>query len=798
MFSRLAALALLCFATESAAGEVNIKRDAYGVPHIYADNVYDLYYGYGFSIAQDRLFSLDMTLRSVQGRVAEVLGREYLDYDRRIVRNFTPASIVQQINALPEKQKDILRGYAAGINRWLAEIGKNPGELLPKQFIDFDFSPKETWRDYDVAVIFIGSMVHRFGDYNSEQANTDIFNALTAKHGEEKAAIIYNLLNSAEDAGAPTTIPRGDWRKPEGESLRMSEPERPAPAYGLAPANYGREAAPVSGFSNLALFGKSKLTGADAVLLNGPQFGTYTPAYTYSVGLHGAGFDVVGNTPYGYPAVMFAQNGKIAWGSTWGAGDNVDLFALKLNPENADEYFYKGRYVPFEKREVGIAVKGARPEKVTVHHSVHGVVIEHDPESGIAIAKKRSWYGKELAQLMGWVEIMQSQNYAEFLAAAAKSSINVNLYYADAKGQIGYVFGGHYPKRAPGHSGRLIADGGGSMDWQGIFSFAHNPKLLNPSAGMLMNWNNRPAEGVASPDMWYYTWGMADRVRIMHDYFAKKESYAPSEIWDAVVGRFSFADVNAQYFMPYFEEILADTSISRKTRRAVRALLAWDLQIRDADRDGRFDGLAPAIFAAFLPVFLETVFADDIPESHLSFYADTAHGTPEAPKLSGWNLSIGTKLSVAAMAKQGQLAYDFLNGERPAHVILKSLDGALAQLEMKHGGNMGNWRAPVISNHFQNRNFNGIPQSGEDEFHKTHSYMNRGTENNMTVFKDGRVRFYEIVPPGQSGFIAPNGDRAKHYDDQMRLYDDLKYKEVSFYRRDVEKTAVSDITLKTD
>ncbi len=92
--------------------------------------------------------------------------------------------------------------------------------------------------------------------------------------------------------------------------------------------------------------------------------------------------------------------------------------------------------------------EGWPAEIITVCHSVHGVVVEHDPEAGIAIAKKRSWYGKELTQLMDWIEIMKAQNYDEFLTAAAKSSINVNLYYADAEGQIGYVFGGYYPKRA--------------------------------------------------------------------------------------------------------------------------------------------------------------------------------------------------------------------------------------------------------------------------------------------------------------------------------------------------------------
>ncbi len=40
----------------------------------------------------------------------------------------------------------------------------------------------------------------------------------------------------------------------------------------------------------------------------------------------------------------------------------------------------------------------------------------------------------------------------------------------------------------PNHNGRLIANGGSSMDWQGIFSFVHNPKLITPSTDMLMNW----------------------------------------------------------------------------------------------------------------------------------------------------------------------------------------------------------------------------------------------------------------------------------------------------------------------
>ena len=46
--------------------------------------------------------------------------------------------------------------------------------------------------------------------------------------------------------------------------------------------------------SNMWIVGKDKAQDARAILLNGPQFGWFNPAYVYSVGLHGAGFNVIG------------------------------------------------------------------------------------------------------------------------------------------------------------------------------------------------------------------------------------------------------------------------------------------------------------------------------------------------------------------------------------------------------------------------------------------------------------------------------------------------------------------------
>ncbi|MBT7952837.1 MAG: penicillin acylase, partial [Gammaproteobacteria bacterium] len=116
---------------------VKIIRDFFGVPHIYADNTYALFYGYGYAVGQDRLFQMEMVKRTTSGRVAEVLGKEYLKVDITVRQGFDPNSLHRQIEALSEKELAAFKGYAAGINQWIKEVELNPTELMPKEFIDF-------------------------------------------------------------------------------------------------------------------------------------------------------------------------------------------------------------------------------------------------------------------------------------------------------------------------------------------------------------------------------------------------------------------------------------------------------------------------------------------------------------------------------------------------------------------------------------------------------------------------------------------------------------------------------------
>ena len=60
---------------------VEVIRDRFGVPHIFAKNTADLFFAQGFVVAQDRMWQLEMWRRNGEGKLAEVLGKDYLRRD---------------------------------------------------------------------------------------------------------------------------------------------------------------------------------------------------------------------------------------------------------------------------------------------------------------------------------------------------------------------------------------------------------------------------------------------------------------------------------------------------------------------------------------------------------------------------------------------------------------------------------------------------------------------------------------------------------------------------------------------
>ena len=796
-FLRLILLIFTLLAGPLSAAEITIIRDEYGTPHVYAENTYGIYYGYGYSIAQDRLYQMDMAKRSTQGQVSEVLGADYVDFDISTRANYDPVSIMSQLALLNEDDRNIFEGYAVGMNAWIDEVTANPETLMPKQFIDNDFQPKH-WTGFDVAMIFIGSMGNRFGDYNTELENQRLLNGLVDMHGESTAWNIFNQLNPLYDPTAPTTVPKSDSPStallPATPAIEEQWFQNLASIEVNTPLNNtGRQQA----FSNMVIVGKDKSSDANAILLNGPQFGLYTPAYTYSIGLHGAGFDLVGNSPFGYPAVLFGHNQNISWGSTWGAADVVDIYRETLNPENHDEYLFMGRYLPFEHRKEIIRIKGEDPLEIDVLKTVHGLVISIDEANAVAYSKKRTWSGRELDTLLGWVESTKANNHDEWTAQAARSAMNINFYYADNEGNIGYALTGSYPQRHPSHDNRLPASGEGDMEWLGRIPFSENPQVYNPETGYIANWNNRPGgSNLSNPDEYWYSWSRADRVEVFTNLIEAQERFTAEEIRE-LVAETAMTDPNARYFTPYIELAIENLNSSDPTKTIASKLLQWDFLSRDLDGDGYYDNVASVIFQTWLPLMLEAVLEDEL-EDFFPMFADAGH-PQEVIFDSGMNISVGTKTVYEALLGEEsgiEQKHDFFNGQDPLVLIRETLETARLQLQAHYGPDIDDWHFPIAISSFSNRNFLNIPQAGEDEIVSTSIFMNRGTENNQVIFGlDGTVTALEAVPPGQSGFIDSDGNKSKYYGNQLEYYDTFSYKEIWLDIEDVNAHADSIISL---
>src|SRR3982751_6338617 len=110
--------------------KVEILRDRWGVPHIYAQNADDLFFANGYMNARDRLFQMDMWRRRATGKFAEVLGGAYVERDR-MARLFRYRGDWQkEWSSYAPDTYQIARAFTNGINAYIKSLnGKRPVEF---------------------------------------------------------------------------------------------------------------------------------------------------------------------------------------------------------------------------------------------------------------------------------------------------------------------------------------------------------------------------------------------------------------------------------------------------------------------------------------------------------------------------------------------------------------------------------------------------------------------------------------------------------------------------------------------
>ncbi len=470
-------------------GPVEVIRDRWGVPHIYADSAEDLFFGQGYVHAQDRLWQMEVQRRVGSGRLSEVLGEATLEIDRffRVLGLHRAAEA--EAEALDDETRRVLEAYAAGVN---AYMDSRPGRLSV-EFSLLRFVP-QPWRPID-SLYWAKMMAWNLsGNWISELIRA----RLTAKLGADRAADLEPRYPSDNPPIVPgASLPEGATPPPNGwrskalhdalkliEDLFQANPGATPPAAppGLTPA---------SGGSNQWVVAGGRSATDRPLLANDIHLSVQMPPMWYLIHLVGGDYNVTGGSLLGLPGVVVGHNEHCAWGLTTAWQDVQDLYIEKPNPDDPNQYEYQGEWGAAEVITEEIRVKG-RDEPVLEEVVVtrHGPIVSRLVDEDTPLALR--WAALEPSNLVGSaLRYDRAHNWQEFRAALGDWSVpGHNFVYADVEGNIGHLQAGWVPIRAKGHGMAPVPGWTGEYEWQGYLPLDEWPQAYNPDSGWLATANN--------------------------------------------------------------------------------------------------------------------------------------------------------------------------------------------------------------------------------------------------------------------------------------------------------------------
>ncbi len=451
---------------DGVSGPVEIIRDRWGVPHIYAGSVADLFFAQGFVHAQERLWQMELNRRTGTGRLSEIFGAVALDTDRAI-RTFGFHRLAQQDwAAASDIVRTTLMAYSNGINAFLTA----PNSALPVEFSLLRHRP-EPWQPTD-SLAFLRLMTWQL----SHPWYSKIVRAqLIAAVGAERAA----AWDIHYPASRPVTLPDGI----ETNGVNFSDSLRVADSPFLERGK-GSNAWAVAG---------AKTSTGQPFLCNDIHLGLRAPGLWYQNHLVAEEINVTGISLPCAPFVLAGHNAHIAWGLTIAFTDCEDLFIEKFDPQQPERYLFRDEWLQAEIIDETIEIKGraeAHQERVTITH--HGPIISEvvdTPEQRLAL---QSMALRTASPIEAWWWLNKAQGWADFRwAMRLIEAPQLNVAYADTEGNIGYWLTGAVPVRAKGEGAVPVPGWTGAYEWIGQVPVEEMPHTLNPKRSYIISCNHR-------------------------------------------------------------------------------------------------------------------------------------------------------------------------------------------------------------------------------------------------------------------------------------------------------------------
>lgn len=604
-------------------GLVDIYRDSLGVPHIYANSQHDLFFAQGYVHAQDRFWQMDFWRHQGAGRLTELLGKNLLETDT-FLRTLGWERVAQEeLMLLDAESLAILDAYSEGVNAYLAG---QTGSALALEYaflpiLNRDYQPKP-WTPLNTMTWAKAMAWDLRGNMDTEINRALLLKTLSPgqleqlypPYPDDRPVIVTHphisngtALISAANHPIMNSIQPG-----------LMEVQGKLAAIDILTGG-GFEGI---GSNSWVISGNLTDTGLP-LLANDPHLGAQIPSIWYEVGLHcltkkpECPVNVTGFSFAGAPGVIIGHNDRIAWGFTNVGPDVMDLYIEKINPENPNQYEFKGDWVDMEILTEDIIVAGGDIVPHTVRLTHHGPIItevygleDFAQQSGLDLPEKFAlairWTALEPSCIFCAVwKFDKAQSWEEFRAAASLFAVPAqNLVYADVEGNIGYQTPGTIPIRFDTHDGMLPVPGWtGEYEWQGYIPFEDLPFAFNPPEGYIVTANN----AVAGPEYPYTIsrqWSYGQRAQAIVDLIENTPSPISIETIQGMQGDNRL--LIAEDLLP----VLMDIPLEEGTLKETRSIFAgWDYQME-------IDSAPGALFAVFWKHLLSATFEDDLPEDH--------------------------------------------------------------------------------------------------------------------------------------------------------------------------------------
>jgi acyl-homoserine lactone acylase PvdQ len=580
---------------------VRIARDRWDVPHVYGKTRADVEFGAGYATAEDRFILMEL-LRG-PGRMAALdvpgidpfalatAGRQFIPTAATEQRVADQLTLIRSSGAKGRQLYTDVSNYVAGINTYYKRLDQG---LRPWTTTDVIAVGSLLGANLGVGggdetrrALFLDALERRFGPQDGMQMWQD----LAQQQAVTPVSIDGSFLYGKAVAGDTT----GNVVLDDGSFERS----------GTVPSSGFNFRSPI-GASNALLLARGRSATGHPLFVAGPQVGYTFPELLLELDLHGGGIDARGASFPGLSFYVLLGRGKdFAWSATSANSDIVDHYVETLCGDDL-HYLFNGSCREMTTFDAGL-LKGTATDpdrELVFRETVHGPVLGYATVGGrrVAISTKRSTRGRELLSALAFQDLNTNRvhDVQSFYRAMNQLEFTFNWFYADDR-DIAMFSSGRLPIRASDVATGLPTDGTGGHEWRGFEPLARHARGTATSAGVILNWNNKPARGfAASDDNWSY--GEIQRVALLTRAVAGRRKHTLASLVGAM-NTAATQDLRGVELVPAFPGLLASAP-NAFDQQLLDLLTAWSRRGAhrlDSNGDGTLDDPGVAIMDAAWP-----------------------------------------------------------------------------------------------------------------------------------------------------------------------------------------------------